>query len=374
MERTESKKLLWDVLSIPTVNGQGGEAELAVFLAQVFEKHGIRAEVKRTDNGANVIARMAGREPGLAALNGHLDTVPYGGREKWSSDPAVPQERDSRLYARGASDMKGGLAAMAAALCDLADRGETPRRDVVFLGTWDEEKSGQGAQMAVSDNTLGKPDLLLIGEPTGGSLGLAQKGCLWLQITAQGRTSHGAYPWEGVNAVELVFEFCRELAGFVQEHSHPLLGSATAVISMAQGGIAPNMVPDTCAMIMDIRTVPCLSAGRILKKAKELAQRIFLERKLSISFQTVNERRAIETAETQTEAVFVQECVQRITGEKPPVTGINYFTDASILAPASLPVILYGPGRPELAHKPDEWISLTEFDKAVDVYREILIR
>lgn len=374
MERTESRKLLWDVLSIPTVNGEGGEVELAAFFARVFQRHGIGAEVERMDNGANVIARMAGREPGLLALNGHLDTVPYGDREKWRSDPAVPREQDGRLYGRGASDMKGGLAAMAAALCGLADRGETPRRDVVFLGTWDEEKYGRGAQMAVSNKTLGKPDLLLIGEPTGGSLGLAQKGCLWLRVTAQGRTSHGAYPWEGVNAVELTFELCRELADFVVGHSHPLLGSATAIISMAQGGIAPNMVPDTCAMMVDIRTVPGLSISHILDKARELSQRIFLERKLTVSFEPVNERRAIETAQTHPETVFVQKCVQQVTGENPPVTGINYFTDASILASDSLPVILYGPGRPELAHKPDEWISLTEFDKAVDVYREILIR
>lgn len=374
MEHTESRKLLWDVLSIPTINGEGGEAALAAFLAQVFQKHGIEAKVERLNNGANVIARMAGREPGLVALNGHLDTVPYGDRSKWHSDPAVPQERDGRLYARGASDMKGGLAAMAAALCGLADRGETPRRDVVFLGTWDEEKSGQGAQMAVRRNTLGTPDLLLIGEPTGGSLGLAQKGCLWLRMTAQGHTSHGAYPWEGVNALELAFELCRELAAFVEGHSHPLLGSATAIISMAQGGIAPNMIPDACTMMMDIRTVPGLPTGRIMEKAMELAQRISLERKLSVSFEPVNERRAVETAEEHHETIFVQKCVQRVTGEKPPVTGINYFTDASILAPASLPVILYGPGCPELAHKPDEWISLTAFDKAVDVYREILVR
>lgn len=374
MERTESRKLLWDVLSIATVNGEGGEAALAEVLAQVFQRHGIAAQVDYMENGANVVARMAGRERGLVALNGHLDTVPYGDRKKWSTDPAVPQEREGLLYARGASDMKGGLAAMAAALCDLADRGWTPRRDVVFLGTWDEEKSGRGAQGAVSSNTLGTPDLLLIGEPTGGCLGLAQKGCLWLQITVQGRTSHGAYPWEGVNAVELAFRLCMELAAFVEGHSHPLLGSATAIISIAQGGIVPNMVPDACTMMMDIRTVPALPIGRVLDKAQELAQRISQEQKLSVAFELVNERRAVETAKKHPETVFVQKCVQQITGEIPPVIGINYFTDASILAPSSLPVILYGPGRPELAHKPDEWICLAEFDKAVEVYREILIQ
>lgn len=195
---------LKELLAVPSVNGRNDEGRAAEFLCGFFRGAGLEARVQRIDEThANVLAVLEGEDKaGDFVWNGHLDTVPYGKTEEWASDPAIPCERDGFLYARGASDMKGGLAAMAYALCAYKRSGKRVPVTIRFIGTCDEEKGGLGAEAVLKEQLLGRPRGLLIGEPTGGLAGVAQKGCLWLEIRAKGRTSHGAYPKEGCNAVE----------------------------------------------------------------------------------------------------------------------------------------------------------------------------
>ena len=95
-----------------------------------------------------------------------LDTVPYGNTEEWNTDPSIPVEKNGRIYARGASDMKSGLAAMVYLLGEIGESGEKPEQTILFLGTCDEEKSGLGAEKILEEIDLSSGSLLLIGEPT----------------------------------------------------------------------------------------------------------------------------------------------------------------------------------------------------------------
>ncbi|MFV0414539.1 MAG: M20 family metallopeptidase [Oscillospiraceae bacterium] len=367
-----AKQLLLDMLAIATVNGEDNEAALAEYIAQYLGRAGLAPQLHPVCKGrSNLSALVKGRDSSRTlVLNGHLDTVPYGSLAKWQTNPAVPTEKDGLVFARGASDMKSGLAAYLYALCSLAENGETPFCDILFLATCDEEKGGLGAKQFVNSlpqNTAA----LIIGEPTGNALGLAQKGCLWLQLTVQGKTSHGAYPQEGVNALEKGFALAGQLAAFAGLHSHPLLGASTAQVTMAKGGIAPNMTPDSAEFLLDIRPTPPFGAGHI---EAWLQDALHSGAWPAFSWQAVNSRTGIETPPENPYAARLAESIRQATGGSPGAIGVNFFTDASILNQnhPGLPVVLFGPGLPELAHKPNEYVSLQQYYQAIQSLRLFL--
>ena len=122
---------------------------------------------------ANVIALIPGESWETDIWNGHLDTVPYGDLDKWETEPWKVEERNGKLFARGASDMKSGLAAMAFALAHLPGK---PKHTIQFMGTCDEEKGGLGARRIVEESQMAASRFMLIGEPTDSQAGSRPEG------------------------------------------------------------------------------------------------------------------------------------------------------------------------------------------------------
>ncbi|MDY2762735.1 MAG: M20 family metallopeptidase [Faecalimonas umbilicata] len=371
----KSIALLKEILAIPSVNGADNEGAVAEFIANYLKEKHIDAFVQQIDEThANIIAKLEGKSSETVVWNGHLDTVPYGNTEEWNTDPSIPVEKNGRIYARGASDMKSGLAAMVYLLGEIGESGEKPEQTILFLGTCDEEKSGLGAEKILEEIDLSSGSLLLIGEPTGCKLGVAQKGCIWAQLNISGKTSHGAYPEEGYNAVEYGMKIVCMIKKWVTEYEHRLLGTATAQVTMIQGGIAPNMTPDFAEILLDIRIVPGISAEDVEKKIKKICREEVEETNGEVKFEVriKNARRAIEITEEERwlkefKAYFKQ------NGAETEEIGINYFTDASILTKkeSEIPVLLFGPGEPRLAHKPNEFVELEKYEKYIEILGEI---
>lgn len=371
----KSIALLKEILAIPSVNGADNEGAVAEFIANYLKEKHIDAFVQQIDEThANIIAKLEGKSSETVVWNGHLDTVPYGNTEEWNTDPSIPVEKNGRIYARGASDMKSGLAAMVYLLGEIGESGEKPEQTILFLGTCDEEKSGLGAEKILEEIDLSSGSLLLIGEPTGCKLGVAQKGCIWAQLNISGKTSHGAYPEEGYNAVEYGMKIVHRIKKWVTEYEHRLLGTATAQVTMIQGGIAPNMTPDFAEILLDIRIVPGISAEDVEKKIKKICREEVEETNGEVKFevQIKNARRAIEIAEEERWLKEFKAYLKQNDAETEEI-GINYFTDASILTKkeSEIPVLLFGPGEPRLAHKPNEFVELEKYEKYIEILGEI---
>lgn len=371
----KSIALLKEILAIPSVNGADNEGAVAEFIANYLKEKHIDAFVQQIDEThANIIAKLEGKSSETVVWNGHLETVPYGNTEEWNTDPSIPVEKNGRIYARGASDMKSGLAAMAYLLGEIGESGEKPEQTMLFLGTCDEEKSGLGAEKILEEIDLSSGSLLLIGEPTGCKLGVAQKGCIWAQLNISGKTSHGAYPEEGYNAVEYGMKIVCRIKKWVTEYEHRLLGTATAQVTMIQGGIAPNMTPDFAEILLDIRIVPGISAEDVEKKIKKICQEEVEETNGEVKFEVriKNARRAIEIAEEERWLKEFKAYLKQ-NGAETEEIGINYFTDASILTKkeSEIPVLLFGPGEPRLAHKPNEFVELEKYEKYIEILGEI---
>ena len=367
-------RLLTEILNIDTQNPPGNERILADYILRYLSGCPCEAFVQETGNGrANVIARIRGRETGGGLmLNGHLDTVPNG--DGWHTEPQKTVLKDGRLYARGSSDMKSGLAVMLHAFREAAESGVRPAHDILFAGTADEEAGGTGAVALAEAGMLEGIETILIGEPTDLGLGLAAKGCLWLRLRATGRTCHGAYPERGVNAIEGVSGFTRVIRETMGGGTHPLLGNATATLTRIEGGIKVNMVPDRAEAMMDLRTLPGTDhralTEEIRRKAAEwCAAHPGLEMEVTVE----NNRLPVETRPGSAYARRMEQLYEELFGERMKHTGTAFFSDASVfLCYADCDVIQFGPGESALAHTPDESVSVAACEKALKLMRALL--
>lgn len=363
----EKIRLLYDLLNIPSVNGRDDEGTAARFLSSYLGERGLETYVQEIDEKhSNVIAVLPGKTDDVILWNGHLDTVPYGDTGAWKTKPGTAEEKDGKIYARGASDMKSGLAAMAYVLGALGGQGYRPEKTILFLGTCDEERGGLGASYFMEHAENLEPELILIGEPTDCRLGVAQKGCIWLKLHVEGTASHGAEPEQGANALEGGFRVLNELKAYVQKHTHGVLGAATMQITEASGGTAPNMTADRAEFTADIRLVPPMKKEALLDEMRDICETYSALSKNPIRFQyeILNDRMPVEVSGENRWIQYFQKLGEKRFG----YTGIHYFTDASVLCRRwkDVPVILFGPGEPSMCHKANEYVAVCRYMEAID--------
>lgn len=379
MKTAEMLHLLQDVIAIPSVNGSDNEAKVAEYLCEYFTNAGITARVQKIDEKhANVIAYLEGADDSQREIwNGHLDTVPYGSLDDWDTDPskAVLDDTGEILYGRGASDMKSGLCAMVFALCEHKKSGKRTPHPILFLGTCDEEKTGLGALQIEKEGFIRNCRRILIGEPTGLKLGMAQKGCIWIALDVHGKTCHGAYPDQGCSAVEYGWRIYQRLKEWIEGFEHPLLGNSTANVTKISGGTAPNMIPETCTFIIDVRVVPGITVEAVQDRLTGIIHDEIecSSGVLKADYKIINNRRAIEINQNAVLVKKMEHCMREEAVVSEPL-GINYFTDASILVRDDLEaeVLLFGPGEPDMAHKPNEYVYLEKYRKAVQIFERMI--
>ena len=196
---------------------------------------------------------------------------------------------------------------------------------------------------------------------------MAQKGCIWLKLSVSGKTSHGAEPWQGINALEQGFGLLADLREELKREEHPVLGRSTLQITMAEGGIAPNMTPDRAKFLADIRIVPPLNEKEVLNRLECLMQKRCEVYNGGLAFvpEITNYRMPVETGP---ENQWLHR-LKGFIGDDEGETGINYFTDASILLTAwpDSPALLFGPGEPQMCHKPNEYVEISKYLEAIRV-------
>jgi acetylornithine deacetylase len=214
------------------------EAPATGYIAGVLERAGWRVTRQPVTPGRENV--YAYREPPIVVYSTHLDCVP----------PYVPLgEDDEWLRGRGVCDAKGIAAAMVAAAERLAGRGE---RRIGLLFVVGEENGSDGALAAAALEPKGR--FLINGEPTENRLSIGQKGSLRLDLAAEGRAAHSAYPAEGQSAIIPLLDTLDRIRRLPLP-SDPLLGPSTLNIGTIQGGVAPNVIPPNARAQVHFRTV-----------------------------------------------------------------------------------------------------------------------
>src|SRR5437764_5131343 len=246
-----------ELIRFDTINPPGQEAACGDHHARPLSAAGFQCEtVPLDEDRPNLVARIAGTgdKPPIA-FTGHTDTVPLGA-QTWTVAPHGRIVKDGRLWGRGASDMKSGVAAFVTAAVEHAARLEgTP--GVVLYITAGEETGSEGAFALARRGLRGQAGALVVAEPTTNRPLCGHKGALWLKATMRGVTAHGSMPDQGVNAVYAAARAVGRLEAFdFNVARHPVMGAPTLNVGTLHGGINVNSVPDWAEIGIDIRTIP----------------------------------------------------------------------------------------------------------------------
>jgi acetylornithine deacetylase len=364
--------LLRDLVSIDSVNpslvpGARGEADVARRIAEELVSIGLHVHITEVAPGRpNVVGTLDGRSPGRSLmLCGHIDTVGVAGMEK----PFEPVERDGRLYARGAQDMKGGVAAMIGAARAIVDSGGLASGQLVVAAVIDEEHASLGADALV---TTFRADAAVVTEPTDLDIAVAHKGFQWIEIETCGRAAHGSRPQDGRDAI---LAMGRVLAAFEALDrrlqagpSHALLGTCSLHASTIAGGREWSSYPDRCLVQIERRTLPGEADTVALAEAMSILEALqHADAEFEADAALIFGRQPYEIERGHPLPGLLASASAR-AGHRGKIVGMSFWTDASILGAAGIPSVLFGPGGAGL-HSTEEYVRLPD----VEICRDALV-
>lgn len=349
------------------VPGGAGEARIASYLADRLDAAGfvVRLITAPSDRSrVSVIAVRVGSRPGrTVVLNGHLDTV---GVEEMT-DPFTARVTSDRLYGRGASDMKGGVAGLVVAAERLA-AADVPGLIVVTLVA-DEEDASVGAEAVLQDLT-GRDvamDLCLIAEPTWLDLAVAHRGFAVVDVSLMGTAAHSSQPAEGVDAIaplgELLVGIAAADGALERRRRHPLLGHGSMMATVVRAGTAPFTVASRADVVVERRTLPGESTASVLEEVREILDPIAASTPgLETSVRLSTARAAWHVDDVGAAAEFSGLLATALTttgSNEPKRVGAPYWMEAALWQAAGVPTVICGPAGGGL-HAVDEWVDLDQ--------------
>jgi len=368
MSTLDAVALTRDLLQFDTINPPGLERDCAQRAGRLLEDWGFSVEFHEYEKDrTSVIARAGGSDKKAPlCLTGHLDVVPLGTR-KWSRDPFAGEADGDKLYGRGASDMKAGVAAMLAAAASFSGKLNNTAGLVLVLTAAEENGCIGSRHLAALPGLMGKAGAIVVGEPTSNYPMVGHKGSIKLYAEFKGVSAHGSMPDLGVNAIYKAAKAIAKLEEFkfgVKEH--PVMGLPTLNVGTVEGGSGVNLVPDLARIGVDIRTVPGTNHSVLLSRLEDLLS----EGKIEI----IADSEAVWTEPDEAWVQRVFEICKPILNEQPVARTMPYMTDAANLRKVydGAPTLVLGPGEAAMAHQTDEYCHMERIRQSVQVYEEII--
>lgn len=373
-----------ELVRIPSVNQPGqGEAAVVDAIVALAESWGWTPLVQEVAPGRpNCIIRLEGGLPGRTLLfEGHTDVVTPGDPERWTHDPFGAEMVDGRLYGRGAADMKGGLAAMLFAARAIEEAGPFPGT-IVLAFLCDEEEMMIGVHDFVACGHASDIDAAIVCEPEAGEICTTQKGAIRIRVDLEGVMAHGAMPHEGRNPIRAVTLFLNEVAGIERLYQqdpgeHADLGLTYLTPTHVSAGSLPqmNVIPRSGLLALDVRTVPGVDHGELLRILHSAADEITAQTGVGLTLSVVVDRPPTTTPKDDPIVVAVADAHREVTGQLPKFGGVPGTTDGTILwRDAHLPVVVYGPGGKWIAHQADEFVEIEDLMRHAEVYVAAALR
>jgi acetylornithine deacetylase len=349
IKRETLLNLLQDLIQIESVNpslaSKGtGEAAIARYISDYLNNLGLEVRFQEIEkNRVNVIGILKGSGGGSSLmLNGHTDTVSADNME---IDPFAAEEKDGKIYGRGALDMKAGVAALIMAVQSIIEDGIKLKGDVILTLVADEEYASIGTEAVVDEYTA---DAAIICEPTDLDIVIAHKGFAWTKIEIFGHAAHGSLPHRGVDAIVKagkVLAAIDELGKTdLKQKTHPLLGSASIHASLIKGGTELSTYPDYCKIELERRNLPGEDRKRVTEEMQELLQNIQLQDdQFKADLDVFFLRPAFEISPDQPIVQTVSRAFESICHRAPKYEGMWGWLDSAILAQAGIPTVIFGP-------------------------------
>ncbi len=328
---------------------------------------------------ANKAALMATIGPPVAGgvvLSGHTDVVPVEG-QAWSSDPFALREADGRLYGRGACDMKGFDAVVLAMVPEFLAAGL--KRPIHILLSYDEETTCLGSLDLIArfGRETPRPALAIIGEPTMMSVADAHKGVATFRTRVIGHEAHSARPTLGANAVAIAGDIVSEIGRQARALEAPELCDprfdppySTLSVGTIHGGTARNILARECEFDWEFRGLPGVPAAAAAARVQAFVDEVALPRLTRfVSGPTIETTMEVDVPALAPQPSNAAASLALRLTRSNTIGAVSFATEAGHFQAAGLPTVVCGPGSIEQAHKPDEYIALSQIAAGVAFMR-----
>lgn len=405
-------KILHDLVNINTAGKN--EAEISQYLKIIFDEHSIENTIIDFDDGRSGIIATIGNSNGpTIAFDGHADTVAIGDVERWKVGPLDGTEVDGKIFGRGITDMKSGLAAGVVTMLRLKKQESHLKGTFKLFATVGEESGELGAKQMVELGLANNIDALLVGEPSGVPvefvetlsqgktlpgialsddiheivksnktkeqhfLEIAHKGAISYVVKSEGITAHSSMPELGINAIEGLIKFANRQQNIFNELadiSNQVLGTTTPVVTEISGGEQPNTVPGSAQMTVFVRTIPEVTNTQIITSIQNAIDDINAEGQAIISLNVGISLEAIYSSADTKLSQLTKRVGEKKLNQTLPFIGVSGGTDASqfVKANPDMEILIFGPGN-ITAHQANEFVYADMYHDFIDIYEEVII-
>ncbi len=390
--------LLKQLIRIPSVNpafasdGPAGEAQLTDFLQGLLDELGVRWLRQTVDPGRdNLVAVLPGSKPEVMLWEVHQDTV---GVEGMQIDPFGGEEREGRIWGRGACDVKGGMAAMLTALARKIAEKQKQEPTILLALTVNEECGFSGAsalsrlwskneEEPIDPKSIAgplepeellrlRPQKAIVAEPTRLDVVVAHRGVVRWQCHTHGRAAHSSQPGQGHNAIYAMSDVVQAIEDYHQQlhqrEPHPRCGRPTVCVSTIRGGSGANTVPEHAVIDIDHRLIPGETSDEAYKQlVAYVSEQVQREGIKVVHDQSWMNSLGLGDENNQDWAKQIASVVHGIDLPS-QLIGVPYGTDAPAIMAPDIPTVVFGPGSIDQAHTDDEWLATDQLTSATEVF------
>ncbi len=369
--------ILTDLVALRSDYPPGDTGAICAYAAKRLARAGYRVET-HTDVApfVNVVARLGSGRPRIV-FNAHADTVAADDRDAWASDPLRAEVRDGRLYGLGAANCKASMAVqiwLAEALAAAGSVGDTG--EVVFTFVGDEEAIGPNGMGYLRNAGLVQPDVLVFGATTDNQLIVAERGVMWVRITAQGRAAHAGDPGAGDNAIErmlrLLAALARELEPRLATRRDGEMASTTN-IGLIRGGHNTNAVPSRCSVEIDRRLLPDEDVETAFAEIREILEGAG-EPAGSFSVELLLGSNGFKARRDGPAVTAFRSAIEARTGAPARFYNAMGVSDGRHFAADGIEIVGFGPGAGTEGHAANESVAVRQVVDAALICRDVTER
>ncbi len=359
----QAVRLLTNLLGIYSPSGK--EANIASFLADEMKKLGFQVGI---DAIGNVIGVVGEGEPTIF-LCGHMDTV---------AGVLPLRVEEGKIYARGAVDAKGPLAAMVMAAAEVAKEPGFKGK-ILIASVVDEEATSRGVKHLITQGI--KADYAIFGEPSGvESVTIGYKGQIQLKVICHTQTGHASTPWLYENALEKAYELWSQIKNASTypslDPSESPFNALTACLVKVAGGRATSVVPFEAEMYLDIRVPIQFTTSQIIEQIEKIVARYRAANpKVTVATSVIDTVEPFEVNKSSPLVHTFSSSVRKVLNKPATLLRKTGTGDMNILGHAmNLPIVTYGPGDSHFDHTLDEHIVISEYLDSIQVYKETILK
>ena len=375
---TKTLDILKELISFETV-ALTSNLDLITYAEKYLSDLGAKVSLTHSPDGerANLFASFGPEINGGIVLSGHSDVVPVNAND-WTTPPFQADQRNDCIFGRGSADMKGFIACVLALAPWFASLDLIKPLHIAL--TFDEEDGFHGAPILLKDlkEKNIQPDAVIIGEPTGLKAIAAHKGCYEYATTIKGLNGHSSEPEKAVNAdqyaarfINRLMELKMEMVSRAPENSPYQPPSTTMSVGTIEGGQARCIVAEHCKFDWEMRPIQRSDAEYVHEQLAAFTNELLLEMKTIYPEASIETEKVCEVDGLEYHAESSALSLMTELLGKSEFDVVSYGTEAGLYQAAGMPAVVWGPGDIEVAHRPDEFVSISDLKDCLSVLERL---